>query len=75
MGSDLRMNYTAFGDAVNVAARLEGVNKYFGTRIIVSKAVFAVLSEVFIIFFIFSLPPCPSPVPSVFYINTKMNGY
>jgi len=41
MGSVHRMNYTAFGDNVNVAARLEGVSKHFGTRIIVSKAVFA----------------------------------
>ena len=46
MGSNHRMNYTAFGDAVNVAARLEGVNKYFGSRIIVSKAVFAAFQEV-----------------------------
>ena len=35
-GSSLRFNYTAQGDAVNVAQRLEGANKEFGTRICVS---------------------------------------
>jgi adenylate cyclase len=32
-------NYTGLGDTVNTAARLEGANKYFGTRICVSGAV------------------------------------
>lgn len=35
-GSHARFTYTASGDAVNTAARLEGINKYFGTRLCVS---------------------------------------
>ena len=41
MGGENRMNYTAFGDNVNVAARLEGVNKHFGTRVICNKSVYS----------------------------------
>ncbi|MGD0865582.1 MAG: adenylate/guanylate cyclase domain-containing protein [Rhizomicrobium sp.] len=37
-GSSSRVNYTAHGDAVNTAARLEGLNKEFGTHICVSGA-------------------------------------
>jgi len=45
MGSENRMNYTAFGDDVNIAARLESANKWFGTRLIISKQVFARLPK------------------------------
>ncbi len=40
LGSTERMNYTALGNTVNLAARLEGLNKQFGTAILVSESVY-----------------------------------
>src|SRR3989475_5803064 len=41
MGSVLRYGYTALGDTVNLSSRLEGLNKDYGTHILVNETTFA----------------------------------
>ncbi|KYH01801.1 adenylate/guanylate cyclase domain-containing protein [Bradyrhizobium sp. DOA1] len=47
LGSSERMNYTALGNVVNLAARLEGMNKQYGIQILVSEAVYLRVKHTF----------------------------
>ncbi|MCK4340551.1 MAG: CHASE2 domain-containing protein [Phycisphaerae bacterium] len=46
-GSEQKYDYTCIGDSVNVAARLESANKFYGTRILISGATYEQTGERF----------------------------
>lgn len=48
VGARSRMDFTSIGDTVNLAARLEGANKAYGSKAIITEAVYEKLKDTFV---------------------------
>lgn len=67
IGSLSRLQYTALGATVNFASRLEGLNKFYGTRILVSDAVAHEVKDEFLLREIDTVIPVGTTQPTLIF--------
>jgi adenylate cyclase len=48
IGAPERINYTCLGDGVNVSARLEGLNKFFDTNVLIGEMTYEAVKDVYL---------------------------